>query len=51
MAFAIILKDKKLKLGRIVGHVWAKSREEANDVARYFHPCEENQELVLHPAD
>ncbi|HTW95931.1 MAG TPA: hypothetical protein VMD30_14105 [Tepidisphaeraceae bacterium] len=51
MAFAIILKDKKLQRGQVVGHIWAKSREEANSLARFFHPCQEDQELVLQPAD
>ena len=51
MAFAIIIKDKKQKLGKVVGHVWAKSREEANYLATFFHPCREDEELVLRPEE
>ena len=51
MAFAIILRDKKQQHGQVVGHIWAKSREEAGRLALFFHPCADDQELILQPAD
>ena len=51
MAYAIVLNDKKNKVRQVVGRVWAASQADANNLACLFHPCKEDQELELRPAE